>query len=442
MLPQTLIAEFLTRISVSCLTRGGNVSWSRHWRSTLLLALAVTLGGATTSAVRAAAAPIRIGMLGAASNVPDLAQSFQRGWQLALDEINAAGGVLGQPLEVLARDDGSPDGGNPDRAVQIARDLIEKDKVALLAGTFNSRVALAVSERAARSRRVFIATGALTDALVWDKGNRYTFRLRPSTYMQAAMLVEHAVRLPGRRWFMVAPNYEYGQTAVATFKALLKARRPDVLFVGEHWQALGKLDALAAVAAIDKARPDAVFNAFAGPDVVRLIESGNARGVFPRVPVVSLLTGEPEQLAQLRGKAQPQGWIVTGYVPEDASLPEHARFVAAYRARYNELPRHAALLGYITVGASAAALHKAGSTDSEALVTALRGLRFDTPLGPVTIRAQDHQSTLGTYVGRLAPITESGVARSVLINARYIDGARVQPPAASLRTLRPAAAQK
>jgi len=430
---QTRIAEPFRRLAASCPDLL-SAKKARRGLSMLLIVFGMWL----TVSQQAVAAPIRIGMLGSSSTVPDLAQSFQRGWQLALDEVNSAGGVLGQPLEVVARDDG----GSPARAVQMARELIEKDKVALLAGTFNSRVALAVSERAARSRRVFIVTGALTDALVWEKGNRYTFRLRTSTYMQAAMLVEHAVRLPGRRWFMVAPNYEYGQTAVATFKALLKARRPDVLFVGEHWQALGKLDAPAAVAAISKSRPDAVFNAFAGPDVVRLIEVGNARGVFPRVPVVSLLTGEPEQLAQLRGKAQPQGWIVTGYVPEDASLPEHARFVAAYRARFNELPRHAALLGYVTLRASAAALQKAGSTDSESLVKALRGLHFDTPLGPVTMRAQDHQSTLGTYVGRLEPVIEAGVVRSVLKDARYIDGARVQPPAAQLPALRPAAAQK
>jgi hypothetical protein len=74
----------------------------------------------------------------------------------------------------------------------------------------------------------------LSDALVWSQGNRYTFRLRPSTYMQAAMLVEEAAKLPARRWAVVAPNYEYGQSAVRWFKELLTKARPDVQFVAEQ----------------------------------------------------------------------------------------------------------------------------------------------------------------------------------------------------------------
>ena len=123
-------------------------------------------------------------------------------------------------LEVISRDDA----GKPDDAVRVANELVSNEKVDILAGTYFSHIGLAVSDYALRSKKVFVAAEPLTDAITWDKGNRYTFRLRPSTYMQAAMLVDRAAALPAKRWATVAPNYEYGQSAVAVFKELLKAR--------------------------------------------------------------------------------------------------------------------------------------------------------------------------------------------------------------------------
>jgi hypothetical protein len=93
----------------------------------------------------------------------------------------------------------------------------------------------------AKQRKVlFLAAEPLTDKIVWQNGNRYTFRLRPSTYMQAAMLVPDAAKLNKKRWAIVYPNYEYGQSAVATFKQLLKAAQPDVEFVAEQAPPLGQ----------------------------------------------------------------------------------------------------------------------------------------------------------------------------------------------------------
>ena len=178
----------------------------------------------------AAQQPIRIGEISSYSAVPAFTIPYRNGWELAVEEINAAGGVLGRKLEVVSRDDG----GKPDDATRHASELLASHKVDLLAGTFLSNVGLAVSDIARRNKVVFVAAEPLTDALVWEQGNRYTFRLRPSTYMQAAMLAEEAAKLPARRWVTLAPNYEYGQSAVASFKELLKAKRPDVEFVEEQ----------------------------------------------------------------------------------------------------------------------------------------------------------------------------------------------------------------
>ena len=153
---------------------------------------------------------------------------------------------------------------------------------------------------------------ALTDALIWEQGSRFTFRLRPSTYTQAAILAKEAAKFPARRWATVAPNYEFGQAAVANFKAELKRLRPDVEFVSEQWPPLNKIDAGAVIQAMNANQPEAIFNATFGSDLAKLVREGATRNAFAGRSVVSILTGEPKYLAPLKDEA-PEGWLVTGY---------------------------------------------------------------------------------------------------------------------------------
>ena len=252
--------------------------------------------------------PIKIGEINSYSSMPQFTTPYRQGWQLALDEVNASGGLLGRQVLVIARDDG----GRPEEALRHALELTSLEKVDVLAGGFLSNVGLALADYAAKNKRLYVASEPLTDAIVWEKGNRYTFRLRPSTYMQAAMLVEEAAKLPAKRWATLAPNYEYGQSAVASFKTLLKAKRPDVEFVAEQWPALGKLEAGSTLQALMQAKPDAIFNVTFGADLAKLVREGNQRNIFPKTPVVSMLSGEPEYLDVLKDET-PRGWIVTGY---------------------------------------------------------------------------------------------------------------------------------
>ena len=381
----------------------------------------------------AAQQPIRIGEISSYSTVPAFTVPYRNGWQLAVEEVNAAGGVLGRRIEVISRDDA----GKPDDATRHANELLTSQKVDLLAGTFLSNVGLAVSDVALRNQVLFVAAEPLSDAIVWEKGNRYTFRLRPSTAMQAAMLVEEAAKLPAKRWATLAPNYEYGQSAVASFKALLKARRPDVEFVAEQWPALGKLEAGATVQALVAAKPDAIFNVTFGADLTKFVREGNLRGLFEDRAVVSMLTGEPEYLDPLKDETPP-GWIVTGYPWEQISTPVHDKFVDSYRRRFNDTPRLGSVVGYTTFMSIVEAIRKAGSTDTEKLIKAFRGLKVQTVFGPITYRAIDQQSTFGAFVGRL----ELKGGRGVMVDWRYADGKDYMPADAAVKKLRPAEAMR
>ncbi len=301
----------------------------------LMLSAAGALAAPGVIRAQSTSAPIVIGEINSYTAQPAFTLPYRNGWQLALELQNAAGGLLGRKLEVVSRDDA----GRPQDAVRIAGELVNDAKVDVLAGTFLSNVGLAVSDYALTAKKLFVAGEPLTDALIWDKGNRYTFRLRPGTYEQSAMLVEQAAKLPAKRWATVAPNYEYGQSAVKWFKQLLSAKRPDVEFVAEQWPALGRIDAGATVGALAQPRPDAIFNVTFGADLTNFVRTGNDRGLFEHRAVASMLTGEPEYLDPL-GDETPEGWIVTGY-PHELAGDAGAQELRHRLSR--QVRRHAAL---------------------------------------------------------------------------------------------------
>ena len=392
--------------------------------------LIVMAAGLATTTVTAQT--IKIGEINSYKRLPAFLVPYRNGWQLALDEINSRGGVLGKQLEVISRDDG----GKPGNAVKIAEELVSRNKVALLAGGFFSHIGLALTDFAKQKKVLYVAGEPLSDALVWAKGNRYTFRLRPSTYMQAAMLAEQAAKLPGRRWVTVAPNYAYGKDAVKAFKKVLSAKRPDIQWVGEQWPKLFKINAGETVRALDKARPDGIFNVLFGGDLAKFVREGKLRGLFKGRTVVGLLTGEPEYLDPLKSEA-PEGWIVTGYPWEAITTAAHKKFVTAYRKRYNDYPRTGSIVGYNLMLSIAAAIKKAGSTKTDALILAMEGLEIkSSPSGPFSFRKIDHQGAMGAWVGRTA--LKGG--KGVMVDWTYRDGAKYLPPDSEVRKLRPAAA--
>jgi branched-chain amino acid transport system substrate-binding protein len=259
----------------------------RRSRYFLGAGLAIGIAGMAHSAM--AQSEIKIGEINSYSLLPAFTEPYRKGWQLAVEEINAAGGVNGKKLVVVSKDDG----GKPADAQTAANELVSSENVVMLTGTFLSNIGLAVSDFANQKKVFFLAAEPLTDAITWAKGNRYTFRLRPSNYMQAAMLVEEAAKLPAKRWATIAPNYEYGQSAVAVFKKLMSEKRPDIQWVDEQWPPQGKIDAGPVVRAVAAANPEAILNVTFGADLVKLVREGNTRGLFKDRAVVSFLTGEP-----------------------------------------------------------------------------------------------------------------------------------------------------
>jgi branched-chain amino acid transport system substrate-binding protein len=372
---------------------------------------------------------IKIGEMNSYKNFAAFLEPYKKGWELAVEQVNASGGLLGKKLEIVSRDDN----GNPGDAVRIAEELVTREKVSFLIGTFPSNVGLAVASFAKEKKVLFIAAEPLTDKIVWDQGNKYTFRLRASTYMQTAMLVPEAAKLKKKRWAIVYPNYEYGQSATAAFKQLIKAAQPDVEFVVEQAPPLGRIEAGAVADAIAAAKPDAIFSSLFGPDLAKFVREGQTRDLFKGVEVFNLLAGEPEYLDPLKDES-PVGWWVTGYPWYAITTPEHKAFADAYQKKFNDYPRLGSIVGYATVQSAAAVIKKAGTLDTEKLVTAMKGLTHSTPLGNITYRPQDNQSTMGAYVGKIGLKDGKGV----MTDWYYADGAKFLPSDAEVAKMRPA----
>jgi branched-chain amino acid transport system substrate-binding protein len=390
----------------------------------LALGAALALGA---PAAQAQQPPIKLGELNSYAQWAAFTVPYRNGWQMALEEINAKGGVLGRKIEIVSRDDGATTGS----ATRVADELVSREGVSLLFGSFLSNVGVAMADFANQKKIVYIAAEPLTDAVTMAQGNRYTFRVRPNNFMQVGMLVDQAKASGAKRWAIVAPNYEYGQSAAAVFKRLIQERVPGAQIVAEQYPALGKIEAGATASAIEQAKPDGIFNVLFGPDLTQFVREGNTRGLFEGATVLSLLTGEPEWLLPLKDEV-PEGWTVTGYSWDEIKDPKHKAFIDAYRAKYNDTPRLGSLLGYMVVTMIRDAIERAGSTETEAIIKALEDAKFDTVIGPVTMRGIDNQSTMGAWVGKLVLKGAAGG----MSDWTYKDGASFMPTEAEVKAIR------
>jgi len=390
-----------------------------------LMTLAVLAG-----APALAQGPIKIGEINSFSGIgAPFTGPYRAAVELAVEEVNAKGGVLGRKVDVIFRDDK----GQPAEAVKHAQELVSSEKVHLISGTFLSNVGLAVSDWARQNKTLFVAAEPLTEAITWSKGHDHVFRIRPNTYEQGVMLAEKAGKMKYTKWATIGPNYEYGKRAWETFRDRLKQLKPEVQVVGEQWPTLGKIDASAEVGAVLAKNPEALYVSLFGSDWLSFVREAKKRGLFEKMFVVGILLGEPEYIDPLALEA-PEGMLVTGYPWYDIPAPAHKEFVARFQKKYDKNPVLGSLVGYITYLSIFDAVRKAGSTDTDKLVTAFRGLKVETPIGPISFRAADGQSTMGAWVGITKLDAKRGVG--VMVNHEYVPGDKVLPSEDEARKMR------
>lgn len=374
-------------------------------------------------------APLKLGDLNSYAAYPELTIPYRNGWQLALEEINAKGGILDRKVEIVSRDDG----GAVISASKAADELASKEKVALLFGTSLSPAALAVADYAHQNKILFLAAGPLSGALTLERGNAYTFRpLRASASMQAQMLADQIQDPSIKRWAVIAPDYDYGRETANAFKRRIKQNRSDNRIVAEQYPTLGAADGEALADALQEADPQAIFCSLFGDDLAAFIRAGSERNLFAGRTVLAPLAGEPEWFAILKD-AVPDGWIVTGYPVAAIEDGPHKDFVDAYSRKYNAPPALASLNGYMMLYLIKQLVEEADAFETQKLISELQDFTADTIIGGITVRASDHQGSMGAWVGKVALVD----GKPVMTDWSYLDGHLYFAPADQVLLERP-----
>jgi branched-chain amino acid transport system substrate-binding protein len=370
-----------------------------------IVAALVVLLAATPALAAKKKRPVKIGLLYALSGLAAVyTEGTVIGHDIAAEEINAKGGILGHKIKYVKRDDKI----KPGIAVKEFRRLVTRDQVDFVMGVISSGVALAVSQVAKEMKVLFVDTIAQTSALTGEQGHRYVIRTNTNTTTLGRTAALAAAKQPWKTYYFIGPDYEYGHVVNNDFWTFLQSKKEGVKKIGELWPKLGEHDFSSHITTILQAEPDAVFSSVWGGDLIAFIKQARPYGFFDKTHFITTGAGDLDILKPL-GQEMPDGLLATFLYAFDMPVPgkedENAKFVAKFKERAGYEPKSGDVAGYVSTYMLAKALEKGnaftddGKVDTEKLIDTIRGMSFDTVLGQVTIRDFDGQATFGYNAG-------------------------------------------
>ncbi len=361
----------------------------------MLLHLCVPAALAIAFAAQANAAdPIKVGVVTPLSGTyAQIGKQVRWGAELAVKEINAAGGVKGRPFELLFEDEEA----NPPVAVRKAEKLIQQDKVDLLTGTVNSGSTLAVGQLAERNNRILVTTVSYAPSITGAQCSPNVFRVNANAFMQSNALTAWLTKsASGKRYFFIGPDYEMGRSTISAFQDDIK--RLGGNDVGSTFAPLGAKDYTQYIGQIRAARPDVIMTAMAGNDTVRLLTQLKEYGIINEKLTLAGAAGAvtQENIGAMSGAGE--GFLSAAGYAIDIDTPANKKFVAAFKKEFQSDPD---LFGADTYGLFhlfRQAIEKAGSTETDKVRAAMEDATWETPQGTKTMRKGDHQAVVDMVV--------------------------------------------
>jgi len=323
--------------------------------------------------------------------------------KLAVDEINAKGGFLGKhPIKLFIRDTHT----KPDVAVREAKDLILRDKVRCVLGTYSSACAAAIKPVCQEYKVLHIPAISNSENITKVNFSPYTYQVVPNSYMQAKAVVlgvaELAKKKGWKKYVTLASDYEWGRSTQENTVQLLKQFAPDLKLKKEFWPRLGETQFTSYITAIMAQKPDFVYGCLASKDNANWMKQAKAYGFFEKVPYPGSLISVSELTTQ--AKTLTRGLIGLCRAPFFAhmDIPMMANFVKNFRAKYNRYPSDWAVMEYDAVYALKQGIEKASSIDTEKVKDALKGATIDTCRGRHYFRKIDNVLSCSSYIGVVA----------------------------------------
>ena len=351
---------------------------------------------------------IRLGVQGIASGPhADYGRQIQMGATLAVEEINAKGGILGCMLEMRFMDDEN----KPAVGVKNARFLVTEWGAHFLYGTDSSGVAMALGPVLHELGRIqfftHAATHRLTEELVAQKGIQEIVRVSVPVYQEALAAWVFKDRPDIKRWATIGADYEYGYATWAIFRETMKKFRPDVEFVAAVWAPFLTMDFSPHISAVMAANPDAIIATPWAGEAVTLLRQALLQGVFDKVQVwfqgmggsVDVLEGIAREVQDDRFKGKL--WATARYIHNWPNTQTNKAFVQRFQKRWSRFPNYSAETTYSALFITKAAVEKARSLETDKVLEALKGMKIVTPAGLRVYRAEDHQFVYPVPVGRV-----------------------------------------
>jgi branched-chain amino acid transport system substrate-binding protein len=366
-------------------------------KKVIIIALGIVLLGLLGAPwLEGAAKPIKVGFVDTYSG-PASVYTFDvvDGFKMAIEKVNAKGGVLGRKIEYTTRDEKF----TPDVGLAMAKELVMKEQVDILAGTINSSTTLAVSDFAKKEKIPFICTFAKSEKITGEQGHRYVFSISENTRMIGKAIAFAVSKKPFKKFWIAGEDYEYGHAVGEACWRYTKAMNPNAVLGGQTWWKVGEADIQPYIASIIKEKPDCLFVATGGSGNLNFLKLVKAMDLTKQFAIVLHTSIEQSNLQPL-GKDAPEGVMGTAnylwYYPDTAA---NKAFVAAFKKAYNRVPRVGALYGYALGQLIVKAYQKAGAVDKEKFINAMEGLVVDSPVGKLQMRACDHQLMLPMFFG-------------------------------------------
>lgn len=360
---------------------------------TPLLAAVLGLGVAFAAPAQAQEDPIKIGAIYILSGVASTYGEFARdGANLALDEINKAGGVLGRPLQITFEDSQI----KADVAIQAMRKLVYQEEVDVLMGLDSSGVATGVVPVVGEVQTPFIITHAATPDVTGKLCNEWTYRISVNINQNVKGAAIMAAETGAQEWTTVGPDYAFGHQSWEFFGKYLKELDPGVeLSDSPSFPKFKAEDYTPFINKVIQEKPDGVLISLWGGDLINFVRQANNLGFFKQDFKVMMTLGAATEVLTALGDQMPEGvWVGTRYWFDANDSPTNKKFVAAYHERYGAYPSYNSQGAYAAIYTYKAAIEKAGSVDADKVIAALEGLTVDSPSGTFTIRPEDHQAVV------------------------------------------------
>jgi len=338
--------------------------------------------------------PIKVGyqaiMSGTLAGYGDF---HKMGATMAMEEINAAGGIAGKNLEVEFRDSTL----KKPEAIKNARYFVDSWGADFLAGVDSSGQALALAPIVAELDRVLMVTHAATEKLteeqVYKNGIKQIFRICTPTYQDGNAAAFVAKDLPAKTWATISPKYEYGYTCWKMFKDTLGTLKPGTSFTAESWAPFGTTDFRSHINTIMDAKPDGLYSTEWAGELITFVKQAKQAGMFDKIKHIMFPVGAAMDVLEGLGAEMPDNiWISGRYFFLYPNNLQNNDWVQRFRKRWKHYPAYVSETGYSTMYAFKKAVEAAGSKETAAVIQALEGMMLDSPAGYRNFRKEDHQA--------------------------------------------------